>query len=152
SPAGSPAGRSLPKDRQRLAQVRRRPAADSTRQPLRQVAAVHAQELVGDVIRTRQGQEGDGTGDVHRLGQPAERSGRDQLIALAPLLVLGQRPPQARPFTLPLARRRSFFVLVAKGVPPVVLRLRFRWHEDSRLGAEGKSATDEEYATEMPTN
>jgi hypothetical protein len=42
----------------------------STWQALREVAAVHGQELAGDAIRIRQGQEGDGPGDVRRLGQP----------------------------------------------------------------------------------
>jgi hypothetical protein len=36
---------------------------------------------------------------------------------------------------------------------PVVLRLRFRWHEDSRLGGRGKvGEREEECATGMPTN
>jgi len=62
---------------QKSAQVRRKPAADATWQALRQVAAVHGQELAADVIGIGQGQEGDGTGDVRRLGQPAERGCRD---------------------------------------------------------------------------
>src|SRR5947209_7788635 len=58
---------------QKSAQVRRKPAADSTWQALRQVAAVQGQELAADVIGIGQGQDLDEI--VHYLLLCSRRDG-----------------------------------------------------------------------------
>jgi hypothetical protein len=69
----------------------------STWQPLREVAAVYGQKLAGDVIRIRQGQEGDGTGDVRRLGEPAAQC-RLYLAATSPVAMARGLPTECHSF------------------------------------------------------
>jgi hypothetical protein len=49
-------------------------------QPLRQIAAVHGDELAGDVGGIGQGEESGHAGNVSRLGQSPQRGRRDQIL------------------------------------------------------------------------